>query len=97
MFYLENVKKGDEVYPNVRVFFEYYNGLFGEKGVLCLVIEPETKKILADGYSKCAVTDNFNKNTGRKIAMARAMQEFERPEREKFWNAYFAVRNGRKE
>lgn len=42
----------------------------------------------------CHPNDNFNKNTGRKIALKRALEQrgFDREDRTKFWQAYFAAR-----
>lgn len=36
---------------------------------------------------------HFNKNTGRKIALTRAIKSFPKAERTKFWQAYYKMRN----
>ena len=42
------------------------------------------------GIAKCGLKDNFNKETGRKIALARALRYFEDKEiRTAIWDAYF--------
>jgi len=40
--------------------------------------------------------DQFSYNTGRKLAMARALQRFPRDERARFWQAYFEHVHGGK-
>jgi hypothetical protein len=51
---------------------------------------------LAAGIAVCSPQDQFNKNTGRKLALSRALSDmFSREERQLFWDAYFQARNGR--
>lgn len=54
------------------------------------------------GCAKTSPEDNFNRNTGRKIALARALKDgFDGDEHKAFrtlvWQKYFEARNGRKE
>lgn len=52
----------------------------------------------AFGYSTCHPKDQYNKNTGRKVALAKALKNFtgDRKLRKRFWDAYFRARNGKK-
>lgn len=43
------------------------------------------------GVSMCAKTDNFVRTEGRKIALTRALQFFDREERTAFWKKYFEI------
>lgn len=45
--------------------------------------------------ARCSKRDQFNRNTGRKIALARALTSFPRYERRAFWQAYYQARGGR--
>ena len=51
-----------------------------------------TEKRLA--CATCSLLDQFNKNIGRKLSMKRAIQYFNKWQREKFWEAYAKMRNG---
>lgn len=48
--------------------------------------------IVGVGHAQCHVKDKFVKETGRKISLARALEEggFDKDEREVFWNYYHA-------
>jgi len=45
------------------------------------------------GTTFCSAKDMFNRNTGRKIALGRALKEagFDRETRKQFWSEYFKV------
>lgn len=47
-----------------------------EKGGLtrCQLFDPETKKVVAEGWSNCSYTDSFSYQIGRDLAYARAME-----------------------
>jgi hypothetical protein len=52
---------------------------------------------LLQGKAECSRKDQFNKNIGRKHALARALQGFPKAERKVFWDAYFkTVKNGKR-
>lgn len=48
-------------------------------------------------YALCHPNDQYDKNTGRKLALTRALKCLtkDRELRKRFWNAYFAARNGK--
>lgn len=52
---------------------------------------------VADGIAKCSKSDQFNKNTGRKVALSRTLQQLttDRALRKRFWDEYFKVRHGK--
>lgn len=41
------------------------------------------------------IPDQFNKNSGRVVSLTRAIQDFDKPTRTAFWNAYKQMRNGK--
>lgn len=43
---------------------------------------------IENNHAYCSVKDNFNKEKGRKISLARAMQYFDKPVRKEIWEAY---------
>ena len=49
------------------------------------------------GEAWCSAEDQFNKETGRKIALTRALKNagFDKPARSLFWEAYFKKRGRR--
>jgi hypothetical protein len=55
------------------------------------------KKILEVriGYAWCSPKDNFNKETGRKLALKRALDtpKLTKEQRTEIWKAYFEVKN----
>jgi hypothetical protein len=50
-------------------------------------------KVVAFGTARCSSGDNFSRNTGRKIALARALTNFglEKSERTSVWESYFKI------
>lgn len=58
---------------------------------VCMVVDP-ADHALAHGEAICAEGDNFCKNTGRKIALSRAIRNYDKPTRKKIWDAYFKAR-----
>lgn len=70
-------------------------------GTKCSIflLTPNRQMLVSQGESRVYHTDQFNKDTGRKISMTRALDNlsiFNRSTRRKFWEAYFS-RNGIKE
>jgi hypothetical protein len=49
----------------------------------------EIVEVLGKGTSRCHPMDNFNKEFGRKNALARAISNMSRADRTVIWNAYF--------
>ena len=76
---------------------QFWYSTFGDGGKVthCDVLDGDDCCI-GSGITLCSPQDQFNKNTGRKIALSRALDEiFARDERQLFWDAYFAARNGK--
>lgn len=48
--------------------------------------------VTIEGRAICAAGDSFKKETGRKLALARAIEDFEKEWRKKLWNAFHSVR-----
>lgn len=57
-------------------------------GVICAV-EIDGDENIYLGYSYCNPLDQFNRVTGRKLALTRAIEEMPRDERKAIWDAYF--------
>lgn len=78
---------------NVGIKFEHFPLHRVQKTrTLCLVENKTESDIIYFGKSYCSHEDNFNKNTGRKIALTRAISSAPRPVRKLIWDAYFAAR-----
>jgi hypothetical protein len=79
-----------------KITFKHYDGDAGEKITECNVLNAENEEeIVSTGYAWCCPEDQFNRNTGRKIAMARAIKDFIIPVRANIWDAYFEARGGK--
>jgi len=59
---------------------------------ICEITEKGTKNVLFSGSSLCSSRDNFCKETGRKIALARAIRDLPRDVRQLVWADYFSRR-----
>ena len=78
-----------------RISFEYIRkedpkGI-SKKGFpigVCCAVEIENDENLYLGYSYCNPLDQFNRVTGRKLALTRAIEEFPRHVRREIWNRY---------
>lgn len=46
-----------------------------------------------EGEAYCSTMDTFNKEIGRKVSLARAVQPLPREERRAIWEAYFSRRH----
>jgi hypothetical protein len=80
-------------YPDYGEFDVFGHKL--PKETHCRVLD-DFGDVVAHGYAICSHRDQFNKNTGRKLALSRALSDvFTREERQLFWDAYFQARNGR--
>jgi len=56
---------------------------------ICRLIDTKTEEIYDHAFAWCSIKDRFNKNTGRKISLARVIKKFPRDTRRLFWDAYF--------
>jgi len=61
----------------------------------CVIIELPSGIVAGSGHADCSSKDNFNKQTGRKLAFARALKQFDRSERRVFWEKYMGSRDGK--
>ena len=67
---------------------------------ICRIEIPETvtgnvTSIKAVGIAFCHPVDQYDRNTGRKLALSRALHSFPREERAAFWIAYYQKRGNR--
>ena len=61
------------------------------KGVTtCVITQAKIGKIYL-GYSYCSESDQFDRSKGRKIALARALSDFDKETRKVIWEAYWKV------
>ena len=58
------------------------------KGITECYLLKEDNSIIGVGNASCTINDCFCKETGRKIALARAVSTLPKPERKKVWKAY---------
>ena len=54
-----------------------------------LDIDGNVSKVISRGYAVCHPTDNFSKESGRKLSLTRAVNGLNRADRKRIWNAYF--------
>ena len=64
---------------------------YDDLATICFV--RKNTEAIATGWAVCNRTDNFCKDTGRKLSLTRALSGFPRTMRKQFWNEYF---NGRR-
>lgn len=50
----------------------------------------DSEPIVHEGYALCSVKDTYNKETGRKVSLARAIQDLPKEVRTEIWGAYLA-------
>jgi hypothetical protein len=75
-----------------RYITEFKDRTVGTKATL-LCLFPELGAAEHVGFSQCSPKDNFNKETGRKIALARTLTNaFTKEQRTQVWRQYFARR-----
>ena len=78
----------DHIRGNTALFYCKHEGT-------CCLISVENREInVARGYTVLHSNDNYDKNFGRKLSLARALKNgrFSKPERVLFWEAYFKTR-----
>ncbi len=56
----------------------------------CIITNVVDGSAVATGVAKLNPRDRFVYEAGRKLALARAIKDFPRDERQAFWDAYFA-------
>jgi len=61
----------------------------------CLIKNGD-EKVLVKSESLCGPTDNYCRNTGRKISLTRAIEDFPKSQRAEYWKTYFAMRHGKR-
>lgn len=59
----------------------------------CSIMVQEAKEHLYSGTARCSKKDNFCRETGRKISLARAMKDFNKELRKQIWEAYLGRKN----
>jgi hypothetical protein len=87
---------------DLQLFFEYKEGEITRSGSttpvrqICCKIRPyptqqgEQTPVIAEGVASCSPLDNFEKGTGRRIALQRALEAgpWDKAQREQFWTWY---------
>lgn len=95
---------GDKTYA---IYFrhepDHYGEVIGDKGVsiwifgrtYCGIVSIVNGERIpcSEGYAYCSQYDVYNKETGRKKALARALQHFTYQERSYFWQVYLNRRD----
>lgn len=85
-----NVKGYDLRFKFIHMHDEKKN----KHSVTCIATDRSDSTVYAISTSWCSPKDTFDKNKGRKVALTRLLDYsgFNREERTKIWNAYFAAR-----
>ncbi len=83
---------------NFIVSWKYPDAWTNHRNTVCVIdafcVPPLDGTVnIAVGSSICSKTDNFNKRTGRKIALSRAIKSADLPKnfRKEIWDAYFKL------
>lgn len=75
-----------------KIVFGYLEGSEDYAGnhrrVTCQLVEQPDGKVIMHGKAECHPKDNFCKETGRKLALARAIAGFNKAERTAVWAVY---------
>ena len=61
----------------------------GGKPSTTMTIYDDMDNLIAQGTVWCAPQDNFSRRLGRKLALTRAIEHFDRDFRTKVWHDYF--------
>lgn len=77
--------------PRVALPIPGTDGLEATGETRCLIYAGprDTPTLIADSIAHCSKHDNFCRETGRQIALARALKDFGKPERGAILAAYF--------
>lgn len=57
------------------------------------IIENKEKNLVAKSIVYCSEKDQFNKDTGRKLSLTKAIRHFPKSKRKLFWREYFRLTN----
>jgi len=83
-----------------EMFFKHHNnGRRVGRRTECFIrhTRERARHLVLSGCAYCHPHDNYCKETGRKIALARALERVRRDDRRLFWQAYFARNENEKE
>lgn len=74
-----------------QVDFQHYVGLWGTTACYFDAVRQPHGHLSSTGYAECSPKDTFRKATGRKVALARALNAkgYHKAWRTVFWAAYF--------
>lgn len=83
---------------NYKVHWQYLNPIKAKesqkhqsrsvkRAIICLV-KDKKGNLLSYGEAKCSPRDNYNKNQGRRISLERALNPFDKKERQEIWESY---------
>jgi len=61
-----------------------------QDSTFCRIVD-ENDKVILHGYSQCHPKDQFNKSTGRKVSLAKALEGMSKMNREQVWKEYLKV------
>jgi hypothetical protein len=88
------VKQGDVTF---KVKWHYGTESISDTNCVIYIFDEKTGKEeeKSTGIAFCAWNDQFEKNIGRKISLQRALQAFDRPDRQPFWDAYYKMHGNR--
>lgn len=84
---------------NVHLAFRFFHTKANRKRqrtTQCIVLRRQsgdTPTLLYSGLAVCSKRDNFNKETGRKLALTRAIERLSREERAAIWSTYLDRQN----
>lgn len=74
-----------------KITFVYARERYAQRVVYCnLWDRTPAWEVVAKAYSQCHPDDQFCKETGRKVALRRALEGFDKPFRTAVWQAYHA-------
>ena len=77
-------------YKDMSITWRHTNNGAGSVGITeCFIRNKDGKEILG-GTSVCSPRDNYCKQTGRKLSLARAIKMFNREVRSEIWAEYGA-------
>jgi len=82
---------------NYKVRFahsQYPSGTWCKGVTTCEIFNAFDESGVGYGLTYCSRSDQFNKATGRKVALTRALKAFDKETRTRFWKAYFKAQGG---
>lgn len=81
-----NTSKG-----NFKIGFEHFNEEGSISRYTVATLYNMDKEIIRREVAACAPEDNFNRNIGRKVSLARLLRPFTREDRTSIWTEYFNI------